>query len=214
MPPRTSTTRTRRRSPVASAPSPSRTVPAIVGHDARISVAHHGVSITILWVLMVCMCIAVWLVMLVVMFRLDQLEVSINGVQQQIVAQQVQAVVPDILPVVPVVPSTPSVPLIPVVSMSPSGALDRGSLSVDGTKYAGYDSSTKGKIGIAVEIVGTKQVKHIIIFDTRAESTGSGTPSESALSVRWQDAQTIEYDSLIKKGKEWVKEIRTAKIFF
>lgn len=103
---------------------------------------------------------------------------------------------------------------VPLAAMSPSGALDRGSLSADGTRYAGYEDGVKGKIGIGVEIVATKQVKHIVIFDPRSESTGKGTPSESNMSVRWKDAQTIEYDVLVKKSGNWVKETQTVKIFF
>ena len=202
MPPRTSAPRRRSTS--------SRPTPSVVSHDSRKTVASHGSSITILWVLMVCMCTAVWLVLLVTMLRIDQIEAILNAsLAQQAVTQQ------EILPVADsAVNGVAAVPLPVSSSVSASGLLDRGSLSADGTKYAGYDSVTKGKIGIGVELTATKQVKHIVIFDTRSEATGKGTPSEADLSVRWKDAKTVEYDLLVKKGSQWVKETQSVKIFF
>lgn len=100
------------------------------------------------------------------------------------------------------------------VPQSPSGALTRGSLSPDGTKYAGYEDVVKGKIGLSVESVDSQKVKRIEIFNPTIESTGAGTQLESSMSVRWKDNQTIEYDVLVKKQGVERKEIRNAKIFF
>lgn len=211
MPPRTSAPRHR----IAASPLASRRpVPLTISQDTRESIAHHGSSITILWVLMVCMSIAVWMVLLVTMIRLDQLEATIaSSFRQQIALQEVTTSSPDSVAAVAAQPTATS-SLVATAIVSSSGALDRGTMSVDGTRYAGYDDLTKGKIGIGVEIIATKQVKHIVLFDTRSEATGQGTPSEGEMSVRWKDAKTVEYDVLVKKGAEWVKETQSVKIFF
>ena len=212
MPPRTSAPRRRTTSHAASSPH---STPVTMTHQTRESIAHHGSSITILWVLMVCMSIAVWMVLLVTMLRLDQLEATLaDSLRQQVDSQQVTRPITDTLATLVAKDSTSTTSLSLNGSVSPSGALDRGSLSADGTKYAGYDSIVKGKIGIGVEIPATKQVKHIVLFDTRSQSTGKGTPFEGMMSARWKDASTIEYDILVRKNGEWKKEVQSTKIFF
>jgi hypothetical protein len=115
----------------------------------------------------------------------------------------------------PTAPTVPSAPAAPVTSAaSPSGVLKRGSLSPDGTKYAGYEETTKGKIGIAVETVSGGRVRYIVIFNPFTESTGAGAPSASEMSVRWVDNQTIEYDVLVTRNGNQTKETEQVRIFF
>jgi len=183
----------------------------------RRAVTYHASSITILWVVVLLMSIGIWLVLLVDMLRIDALER--NNIILQIQVADLRLRLEPSLQAPPVVAPTPAptttLPTAPPsASMSPSGALSRGSLSPDGTKYAGYNDTVKGKLGIAVEILETKKVRYIEIFNAITESTGKGTAFESAMSVRWKDDQVIEYDVLVKKGDGWVKETRTTKIFF
>lgn len=101
------------------------------------------------------------------------------------------------------------------MATSPSGAIVRGSLSPDGTKYAGYDVVTPGKKGVAVEVVGETRIRHIVIFNPSAESSGLGLPEEPTMSVRWLDNQTIEYDVILKKaGGVQERTTETVKIYF
>lgn len=186
--------------------------------DMRRAVTYHASSITILWVVVLLMSIGIWLVLLVDMLRIDALERNNIILQIQVADLRLrlepsqQAAPPVVAPAPAPTTTLPTAP--PSASMSPSGALSRGSLSPDGTKYAGYNDTVKGKLGIAVEVLETKRVRYIEIFNAITESTGKGTEFESAMSVRWKDAQTIEYDVLVKKGDSWVKETRTTKIFF
>ncbi len=83
--------------------------------------------------------------------------------------------------------------------------LMRGNPSPDGAMFAGYDETTRGRIGIAVDTMAQKRVRHIVLF-TKTQSTGAGTPFEQLMSVRWQDSKTIQYDVL-----ETVKGVLTPK---
>ncbi len=95
------------------------------------------------------------------------------------------------------------------------GILTRGAYSPDGTKYAGYDDVTPGKMGLGVESFSENKLRHVVLFNRYTESSGVGTPDESMLSVRWQDDSTIEYDVLVKKADgSTSKETREIKIFF
>jgi hypothetical protein len=189
--------------------------------DTKRAIAYHAAAITILWVVVLFMCLAGWLVMCVSILRIDALEKQVAMLSQQVEKGQMLNV---LTPIVPAAPSQPAAtttqpaPLLPpaptAASLSPSGLLDRGALSDDGSRYAGYDDVTKGHVGVAVEIVATKQVKHIVIFSPFSQSTGKGTPQETDLSVRWKDASTIEYDYLAKQGTSWVKKTDSVKIYF
>lgn len=94
-----------------------------------------------------------------------------------------------------------------------SGLLHRGSLSPDGTKFAGYDETTKGKIGIAVETLSDKRVRHIVLF-TKSQSTGVNTPFEEVMSVTWLGKQTIQYDVLETINGKQSKRTEIVKIGF
>lgn len=107
----------------------------------------------------------------------------------------------------------------PVVSnasqTSPSGALVRGSLSPDGTKFAGYDVVTSGKKGVAVQVIGETRIRHIVLFNPATESSGLGLPEESSMSVRWLDNKTIEYDIILKKANgTQEKKVENVKVYF
>lgn len=94
-----------------------------------------------------------------------------------------------------------------------SGLLHRGSLSPDGTKFAGYDETTKGKIGIAVETLSDKRIRHIVIF-SKSQSSGAGTPFEEVMSVTWLGKQTIQYDVLETINGKQSKRTEIVKIGF
>lgn len=206
MPPRTSS-RTRSSAARAEAPSGS--------HEYRHVIASHGSLLTILWVVLLFLSLGIGLTLFVQKVRMDADGRSIAVLSQRVDELQRRVMLLS-QPASPVATPTTAVgaPNVLPTNVSASGLLERGSLSPDGTKYAGYDVTTKGKIGIGVEILQTKQVKHIVIFNPNTESTGNGTTDESNLSVRWVDSNTIEYDLLVKKGGAWVKEVQTVNIFF
>jgi len=187
------------------------------------ALAYHASQITVLWIIVVFMTLAGFLVMLSYMLRLGTAERGLVDAQRHLLLLEASfeklsanSVVQPSVTQLPVVQPTHSAPAttLGLPSTSPSGALDRGSLSPDGSRYAGYNDTVKGKIGMAVEIIATGKVRYIDIFDPRTDSTGSGTASEAAMSVRWKDASTIEYDVLVTKNGVQTKEARTTKIYF
>jgi len=207
--------------------------PAASSAGNKRAIAYHAAMITALWVVVLFMCLGVWLVLLVNMLRLDAVEKRLTSLEHQLSNNQVLNVLAPMIPTTPLgaLPSagatttppagsptntapTPTPTPTAGATTSPSGALDRGSLSPDGTKFAGYNDTVKGKIGIAVELVSTGKVKYIVLFSPFSESTGKGTPQEGNLSVRWKDNSTIEYDELVKQGSDWVKQTNTVKIYF
>ncbi len=189
--------------------------------------------ITTLWVLMVCFSIGGALVLCEIAVRLRALEQAQIGTQEAVMKNvnarlEVALAKPELqAPANQVTQSatvtsteenagTASLPATSR-SQSPSGALTRGSLSPDGSKFAGYEENKVGKKGVAVEIVTgpeAKKVKYIVIFNVFTESTAATKPEGATMSVRWKDASTIEYDVLTKKGNDWVKGTNTVKIFF
>ncbi len=196
---------------------PKRTAPPPLTH----AISYHASQITILWIIVIFVTLAGFLVMASFTSRLNDAEVTLNIFGQRIaqlesqVNQVNQVVIPPIIPVV-VPTSTLSQIAVPVEpSMSPTGALDRGMLNADGTRYAGYNDTVKGKIGVAVEIVGESRPKYIVLFNTSLESTGKGTPQESQMSVQWKSPSEIEYNVLVKKadGTQDI-ETRTVTIHF
>lgn len=183
-------------------------------------------TVTMVWIVSFFMFLALWLVLFVHMVRLDRLEMALRETQQVVLqleqARLANMPVPETGNILPASAPTTTEPetissVPPAVSpdlASPSGLLHRGSWNSDVTRYAGYDETTKGKIGIGVEIPATKQVKHIVIFNAVSESTGKGMPEESSMSVRFKDDHTIEYDVLVKKSGQWVKDTQTVQIYF
>ncbi len=182
-------------------------------------------TVTIIWIVSFFMFLALWLVLFVHMVRLERLEVALQQTQQVVLQLEQSRLLsmpsPEAKDLVAVVAGSLTASTTPAVAassidslVSPSGLLHRGSWNSDSTRYAGYDETTKGKIGIGVEIPATKQVKHIVIFNAFSESTGKALPQESDMSVRWKDDSTIEYDVLVKKGGAWVKETQTVQIYF
>ncbi|MFZ2803706.1 MAG: hypothetical protein WA001_00625 [Patescibacteria group bacterium] len=211
-------------------PSRSSSAPS---HDHKRAIAYHAAAITMLWVVVLLMSLGVWLVLLADMIRLDRLDAEVTMIAQDFVAaqqtMQAQPTVPTQAPMIPATPPQPmpsptstlppttgsaSLPGMPGNTTSPDGLLDRGSLSPDGTKFAGFDDTTAGKIGIAVEVIASQQEKHIVIFNPSSESTGKGMPQEGDLSVRWVDNSHIQYDELIKQDGQWFKQTKTVEIFF
>lgn len=193
---------------------PPRTSPS--SQSLRRAVAYHASQITILWIVVLFMTIGSFLVILFLVSKLEltriQLALTVNelGKAEQLIRQMSRLTQPAAgLPTSAFAPSAAA-----SSAASPSGALVRGSLSPDGTKYAGYNDAVKSKIGIAVEILATGKVRYVELFP-KADSTGSGTASESGMSVRWKDDSTIEYDVLVTKsdGRQ-VKETRTTQIYY
>ena len=205
----------------------------------RRTLGQHGAHIMMLWIVLLSFGLAGALMILTIATRLQTLESNgsrlmdveaLIGQQEIRLGQLVEAVKqlspmgqkPVMTTSTVAVPSSP-IPGTPVttqpalVSMtSPSGALSRGSISPDGSKFAGYEDVKVGKKGIAVELLkdaGARKERYIVIFGL-SESTGIGTPSEKDMSVRWKDAKTIEYDVLVKVKNEWKKETREVQIFF
>ncbi len=188
----------------------------------RRAIPYHATVITILWVTVLFLSFGFAMLLLVQSARNVAMQRTLDSVvRQQLAAQKdlrvlqrdvdvLQQACARIFPQALAQPNASST----VTATSPSGVLVRGSFSSDGSKYAGYDTSTVGKKGIGVEIVATTRVKHIEIFNPRTESTGAGTLGTS-MSVRWKDANTIEYDVLVKKADgTQTKETRTTKIYF
>lgn len=166
------------------------------------------------------MSLGAFLTLLLDMARLDDAEYNVAMMNQRLMSLEAKAdkmalekIMPPTDALAPA-PTGPATKLTGSSVTSPSGALNRGSLSPDGTKYAGYNDTVKGKIGLAVEIVATKKVKYIEILNTNIESTGAGTAMASTMSVRWVDNSTIEYDVLVTKNGAQVKETRTTRIYF
>ncbi len=193
------------------------------------AVPFHGSQLTILSIAFLLVSIATWLVLLVYIVKFDDLErrlmvgqlLSANcdykvGTLEKKINSGFGLKAPAGTLSTGVPSSTEPMADVPVDASvkSPSGKLARGSFSPDGTKYAGYEETTKGKIGIAVEIVSTGKIRYIVIFNPNTESTGAGSVLAEGMSVRWVDNQTIEYDVLINKNSEQIKDTERVAIFF
>ena len=219
---------------VAAAPDPHLHEIARLRHV----IGRQGAVITMLCIILACFAFAGALMLFQQSVRLSSLEQTqttsserdlqqvdsrLQGAMQElsVLEQRMATQSPVMQAMTP--PTTPTVPTnaLPVSepSSSPTGQLDRGMMSPDGSKYAGYEDTVKGKIGIAVEILSlnsttTHKIKYIVIFNPFTQSTGLNSPQGTGMSVRWKDNSTIEYDVLTKKGSSWVKETSTVKIFF
>ncbi len=184
------------------------------------AVAYHGSLLTILWVSLLFFMLASFYVVLSMKIRLDRAEAHIAVLETAYTdlatsAVPVPAPAPPVtLPTNEVMPPT-STGSAAVLMMSPSGALDRGMMNASGTRYAGYNDTVKGKIGVAVEVKGESRPRYIVIFNPYTESTGKGTSYDSQMSVRWVDDSTIEYDVLVTNADKTQKiETRTVQIYF
>ncbi|MFH1621004.1 MAG: hypothetical protein ABIB04_02875 [Patescibacteria group bacterium] len=210
-----------------------RSKPSSVPSDSyyKRAVPFHGSLITILGVTFLLMSIAIWLVLLVYVIRLDNLErkLMLGQINSANCDYKIGSLEKKMLSGLETTPPTgttgslipsatsPTAVLPPEITdtgKSLSGKLVRGSLSPDGTKYAGYEETEKGKIGIAVEIVATGKIRYIVIFNPNTESTGAGSVLAQNMSVRWVDDKTIEYDLLISKNGGQVKDTERVAIFF
>jgi hypothetical protein len=239
MPPRTIRSSRRRTTTEAAYDRPSTTTTISEG-QLRHTLAHHAAFITIIWVVMLFLSLGVSLVLLkhnleirelyLAQGQMNDLDWKINQLEYRLDGGQTLVPPPPTAPAPKV--TTPATwptsttssssstlnwgSLANSSSVSPSGELHRGAVSPDGTKYAGYEETTKGKIGVAVELLNAtegRKIRYIVIFSL-SESTGKGLPQESQMSVRWKSNSTIEYDVLVKKGTSWVKETRTVTIGF
>ena len=173
----------------------------------RRAVVYHATMITILWVLVLFLSLGFGISMLQSNVRLSMLEQQ-NAVQALRI-EELSNVPPQAIET----PTTTSM-ATSTSEETTYGILNRGSLSADGSKYAGYDDTTVGKKGIGVQVIGETRVRHIVIFNTKTELSGNGTPSDAGMSVRWKDASTFEYDVLVVKGGTTVKETRESTIYF
>lgn len=184
------------------------------------ALAYHASQIIVLWVLVGFMSLGAFLSMLSYMTRLEDAEYGVAVMHQRLKQLELKAERMALEKIMPSMDATTTTHSKPATTLSgsmvtsPSGALNRGSLSPDGTKYAGYNDTVKGKIGLAVEILATKKVRYIEILNTNLESTGAGTASASTMGARWVDNSTIEYDVLVTKNGAQVKEVRTTQIFY
>lgn len=193
-------------------------MPAQCSPYVKSVVSYHATIVTILWVSVLFLSVGFGLTMLQMAIRLDVLEnqaiasnTQISEMSALLATVQRQASQMNTLPTKT---GTPTSTAVTAPTASPSGVLQRGNLSPDGTKYAGYDTTTKGKMGIGVEVLGDPRIRHIVIFNPLTESFGNGTPSDALMSVRWKDNKTIEYDVLVKTNGQWVKQTQTTEIYF
>jgi hypothetical protein len=198
------------------ASSVSKAPPAHASNVSR-AIVYHGTAVTLLSVISLFLFLGIALALCAFVARMERIEsilasqgavLSDLQVQQPLPPQDLKPLPVDGAPVTsePVSPAQPS--------SSPSGKLHRGSFSPDGTKYAGYEETTKGKIGIAVETIDGGRIRYIVIFNAFTESTGAGSDLANALSVRWIDNQTIEYDVLVTRGGTQTTETEQVRIFF
>lgn len=200
-------------------------------HDVHAELRHRVVSLsalmTIVWVSMVFLAFGGALVLLRHGMQLRELRDMKAIVRTQDLELQVQdwriselekatGTVPS-KPMEAIEPAMPTPALAPMppettggimLMTSPSGTLVRGTTSPDGTKFAGFNE-VGARRGIAVEILDpkeTRKIRYIVLF----------SPSESSgTSVRWKDAQTVEYDVVLKNSAGTTKtETREVKIFF
>ncbi|MCC7357735.1 hypothetical protein IT408_04515 [Candidatus Uhrbacteria bacterium] len=240
---RSSTTRTRS---VASQRTLKIKSPSVFDHSHhayhRRTMGQHGAHILMLWVVLLGFSLAGGLMILIIATRLQILESKMKNFadielymmkQESRISQLLEAVqqlssvssssIPAVSPPgsqesdLNLVPAKGGADLVQNGS-SPSGILSRGSVSADGSKFAGYEDVKVGKKGVAVELLNdtttARKERFIVIFNALTESTGIGTPFEKEMSVRWKDAKTIEYDVLVKVKSEWKKEKREVQIFF
>lgn len=202
-------TRTLRAKPAAATPQ----------KDYLQAIAYHSSAITIFWILFLFLSLGFVFLFLVQYAKIEMLMQDVAALNEQLVKTQravisLQQRVPALQVAVPTmeeapIASTSSAALIPA-GPAYSGILTRGAFSPDGTKYAGYDDVTKGKLGIGVETLADKRVRRVVLF-TAAESSGAGTTKESLMSVSWKDNSTIMYNVLVNKT---TIETRTVKIGF
>lgn len=198
---------------------PSRSRASSFDSYLKRAVVYHASAVTVLWVVLLFVSFGIALTLLVQMLRLNVTEqahailvarVRELGLDARDLRNQLAEIKKNAT-------STVSERAIPPGAADPRsfGTLTRGSMSPDGKKYAGYDDGTQGKRGISVIVIGETRVRHITLFNPRAESSGIGTPEESSMSVRWIDTQTIEYDVIVKQANgQQSRETRTTKIYF
>jgi len=193
---------------------------------------------TLIWVLITVLSLGFAWVMLVSYMRLDAQQRNVDALNRELYDSQMRLqwmqrslknFSTDDMTLPPSVPpmmgetstpdtmmQAPSATSVQADASGYAGILTRGSYSPDGTKYAGYDDVTAGKIGLGVESFNeNNKLRRVVLFNRYTESSGAGTPDESMLNVRWLDDSTIEYDVLVKKGDgSTSKETREIKIFF
>lgn len=201
--------------PKAAAPS--------VAKDYKHAIAYHSSAITIFWVLFLFLSLGFTFVFLVQYAKIEMLMQDVAALNSQLIKTQ-QAVIglqqrlPAAQAVVPAAetPAAVAPPNASEVQVGPTytGILTRGAFSPDGTKYAGYDDVTVGKLGIGVETLADKRVRRVVLFNTKVESSGTTTPEATSFTVRWKDDSTIEYDVQVNKSGVPTKEARTVKIGF
>jgi len=190
----------------------------LTSKDYTNAIAYHSSAITIFWLLFLFLSLGFAMLFLVFFARLTQCEQDLALLNQSLVKtqlsilslqQRVQALAPPVAATLPTnAPTTPA-----MNNAIPGGLLDRGALSPDGTKYAGYDDTTAGKLGVGVETLADKKLRHVVLFNPKTESSGAQISSQQ-FGVRWTDNSTIEYDVLVNNGTQTAKETRTVKIYF
>lgn len=187
--------------------------------DYKHAIAYHSSAITIFWVLFLFLSLGFAFLSLAQYAKIEMLMQDVALLDDQLAKtqrtllslQQTTPAAPAMIPAPETLPPTAaaSEPVGPVYS----GALTRGAFSPDGTKYAGYDDVTAGKLGIGVETMSDNRVRRVVLF-SRSESSGATSPEATSFTVRWKDNSTIEYDVEVTAAGKSTKETRTVKIGF
>jgi len=189
--------------------------------DHTCAVVYHSWSITVLWILVFFLSLGFGLTLLKLWVQVNDVDSKSCGAWEttygtlETRVKDLQSKIDVLAPPAPVASTNEvSAPISPVaVSASPSGALVRGSLSPDGTKFAGFNDASKLRRGVGVEILSTGKIRNIVLFSAN-ESSGAGGSNESTMGVRWVDDKTIQYDVLVGKGDAAKKTTETVTIGF
>jgi hypothetical protein len=187
--------------------------------DYKHAIAYHSSAITIFWILFLFLSLGFAFLSLAQYAKIEMLMQDVALLDSQLSKtqtallnlQQKSQAVPAMIPA----PSEPSSPAVLEENSGPvyAGILTRGAVSPDGTKYAGYDDVTAGKLGIGVETLADGRVRRVVLF-SRSESSGTTSPEATSFTVRWKDNSTIEYDVEVTGAGRSTKETRTVKIGF
>ncbi len=179
----------------------------------RPSLAYVCANITMLWVVVIGLGVALWTFVFLMLFRIERLEneLAINETETP-TTESAQFEAPATTPssTIESTTSVESVPAAPVIHSS----LWKAVASPDEKKIAGFDITTKGKMGLAVQVQGEERIRHIVIFDPRIESTGNGTTLADEITMKWISNSKISYDYLRKENGTWVKVTDTAVLGF
>ena len=175
---------------------------------SRPSLGYVHAHVTMLWVVVIGLGVALWTIVFLMLFRIEQLE-RLAYTNSSVPAQSLDdAKIPTAVEPPVVAPSSAEVaPTVESVLWKAVG-------SPDGKKVAGYDVTTLGKMGLSVTVNGEDRIRHLVILDPRSESSGKETPFADEMKVVWLSDSKIQYDYLVKENGAWTKKVDTATIGF